>query len=72
MKFQLCKLKRQRYGSRAWHKVKCKQGETNGNKAKKIAPKLFLSHRITWCAKKILLKCVFLKKHANKANLYGE
>ena len=41
--------------------MKCKHGETNGNKAKKIALKLFLSHRITWLDKKLLLKYAFLK-----------
>ena len=41
--------------------MKCKHGETNGNKAKKIALKLFLSHRITWLDKKMLLKYAFLK-----------
>ena len=39
----------------------CKHVETNRGKAKKIAPKLFLSHRITWLDKKVLLKCAFLK-----------
>ena len=40
--------------------MECKHGETNGGKAKKIALKLFLSHRITWLDKKMLLKCAFL------------
>ena len=41
--------------------MECKHGETNGGKAKKIALKLFLSHRITWLDKKMLLKYAFLK-----------
>ena len=44
----------------------CKHGETNRGKAKKIAPKLFLSHRITWLDKKVLLKCAFLKNLPTK------
>ena len=46
--------------------MECKHGETNRGKAKKIAPKLFLSHRITWLDKKVLLKCAFLKNLPTK------